>query len=72
MCMDDIKISAKHEREVEFERQTISVFTLDIGIKFGIEQCVKLIMKKKKERRNNRKNWLVHSRKYQNSKRKEK
>ena len=43
--MDDIKIFAKNEKELKDLIQTIRIYSLDLGMEFGIEKCVKLIMK---------------------------
>ena len=50
MYMDDIKIFAKNQRELETLIQTIRKYTQDIGMKFGIEKCAMLVMKKGKKR----------------------
>ena len=44
--MDDIKIFAKTEKELL--KQTIRIYGQDIGMRFGIEKCAMVIMKKGK------------------------
>ena len=48
--MDDIKIYAKNEKELETFIQTIRIYGLDVEIEFGIEKFAMLTMKKKKIR----------------------
>ena len=43
MYMDDIKASAKNEKELETLTQTIRIYSQDIGMKYGIERCAILI-----------------------------
>ena len=50
MYMDDIKLFAKNERELETLIQTVRIYSQDIGKEFGIEKCALLVMKS--ERRN--------------------
>ena len=45
MYMDDIKLLAKNEKEVETLIHTIRIYSRDIGMKFGIENCGMLVMK---------------------------
>ena len=45
MCMSDIKIFAKTEKEMESLIQTIRIYNQDIWIKLGIEKYAMLIMK---------------------------
>ena len=45
MYMDDIKLFAKNERELETLIQTVRIYSQDIGMEFGIEKCTMLIMK---------------------------
>ena len=44
--MDDIKIFAKNEKELETLAQTIRIYSQDIGMKFGIEKCAMLVIKR--------------------------
>ena len=43
--MDDIKLFAKNERELETLTQTVRIYSQAIGTEFGIEKCVMLVMK---------------------------
>ena len=48
MYMDDIKLFAKNEEELETLIHTIRIYIQDIGMKFGIEKCAMLVMKSDK------------------------
>ena len=43
--MDDIKLFAKNERKFVILIETVSIYSQDIGIEFGMEKCAILIMK---------------------------
>ena len=43
--MDDIKLFAKNEKELETLTQVVRIHSQDIGMEFGIEKCPMLIMK---------------------------
>ena len=43
--MDNIKVFAKNEKELETLIQTIRIYIQDIGMEFGIEKGSMLIMK---------------------------
>ena len=45
MYMDDIKLFAKNEKELETLIHTVRIYSRDIGMEFGIEMCVMLVMK---------------------------
>ena len=45
MYMDDIKLFAKIENELETLIHTIRIYSQDIGMEFGIEKCALLVMK---------------------------
>ena len=45
MYVDDINIFAKNEKELETLLRTIRIYSQDIGMEFGIENCAMLIMK---------------------------
>ena len=45
MYMDDIKLCAKNERELETLIHEVRLYSQDIGMEFGIEKCAMLIMK---------------------------
>ena len=43
--MDDIKLLAKNEKELETLIHAVRIYSQDIGMEFGIEKCAMLIMK---------------------------
>ena len=43
--MDDIKLFAKNERELEIIIHAVRIYSQDIGMEFGIEKCAMLVMK---------------------------
>ena len=45
MYMDDIKLFAKIEKELETLIHTIRIYSKNIGIEFGLEKCALLVMK---------------------------
>ena len=45
MYMDDIKLFAKNEKELETLIHAIRIYSQDIGMEFGIEKCALLDMK---------------------------
>ena len=45
MYMDDIKLFAKNEKELETQIHTVRIYSQDIGMEFGIEKCAMLIIK---------------------------
>ena len=45
MNMDDIKLFAKKEKELDTVLQAVRIYSQDIGMEFGIEKCAMLIMK---------------------------
>ena len=45
MYMDDIKLFAKNEKELETLIYTVRISSQDIGIEFGIEKCAMLVIK---------------------------
>ena len=45
MYMDNIKLFAKNEKELETLIHTVRIYSQDIGIEFGIEKCALLVMK---------------------------
>ena len=49
MYMDDIKQFAINEKELETLILTVGVYSQDIGMEFGIEKCVLLVMKSGKQ-----------------------
>ena len=48
MFIDDIKLFAKDESELDALIQTVRVVSTDIGMKFGLEKCAMLVMKRGK------------------------
>ena len=45
MYMDDNKLFAKNEKELETLIRAVRIYSQDIGMEFGIEKCAMLIMK---------------------------
>ena len=45
MYMDDIKLFAKNEKELEAHIHAVRTYNQDIGMEFGIEKCTMLVMK---------------------------
>ena len=45
MYMDDIKLFAKNEKELEILIHAVRIYSQDIGMEFGIEKCAMLVMK---------------------------
>ena len=43
--MDDIKLFAKNEKELETLIHTVRIYSRDIGMEFGIEKCAIFVMK---------------------------
>ena len=43
--MDEIKLSAKNEKELETLIHSIRIYSQDIGMKLGIEKCSLLVIK---------------------------
>ena len=43
--MDDIKLFAKNEKELETLIQTVRIYSPDIKMEFGIEKCTMLVFK---------------------------
>ena len=50
--MDDLKLIAKSEEELQKQMQTVKTFSDDIHMEFGLEKCAKIAFKRGK---------LVHS-----------
>ena len=48
MYMDDIKLFAKNEKELETLIHAVRIYSQDIGIEFGIGKCAMLVMKSDK------------------------
>ena len=45
MYMDDIKLFAKNEKELETLIYAVRIYSQDIGMEFGMGKCVMLVMK---------------------------
>ena len=45
MYMDDIKLFAKNEKELETLIQAVRIYSRDIGMEFGIGKCAMFVMK---------------------------
>ena len=45
MYMNDIKLFAKNEKELETLIHAVRIYSQDIGMEFGIEKCAKIVMK---------------------------
>ena len=45
MYMDDIKLFAKYEKELETLIHAVRIYSQDIGMEFGVEKCAMLVMK---------------------------
>ena len=48
LYMDDLKLYGKNEREIDSMINTVRIFSDDIGMKFGLEKCGRLIIKRGK------------------------
>ena len=46
--MDDLKLYSPNDKDVDSLVQTIRIFSKDIGMEFGIEKCVMLVIVKKR------------------------
>ena len=46
--MDDIKLFAKNEKELETLIHAVRINSRDIGMEFDIEKCAKVVMKSSK------------------------
>ena len=49
LYMDDLKLYAKNEKELDSLIQQVRVFSKDMGMDFGIEKCSMLVMKRGKK-----------------------
>ena len=54
MYIDDIKLFAKNEKELETLIHIGRTYSQDIGMEFGIEQCAMLVMKSGQRHRTDR------------------
>ena len=48
LYIDDLKLYAKSEKELDSLIQTVRAFSKDVGMQFGIEKCSTLVMKRGK------------------------
>ena len=48
LFIDDLKLHSRSEKRLDSLVQTVRVFREDIGVEFGIEKCVMLVMEKGK------------------------
>ena len=62
MYMDDIKLFAKNEKELETLILIIRIYSQDIGMEFGIEKCAMLVMKSGKRHMTDRMELPNHDR----------
>ena len=46
--MDDLKLFAKSKNQIDSMVQTVHIFSVDIGMQFGIKKCGVLIMERGK------------------------
>ena len=46
--MDDIKLLAKNEKELETLIQAVGIYSQDIGMEFGKAKCVMRVMRNRK------------------------
>ena len=45
MYMNEIKLFAKNEKELEILKHAVKIYSQDIGMEFDIEKCAMLVMK---------------------------
>ena len=67
MYMDDIKLFAQKEKELETRIQAVIIYSQDIGMEFGIEKFAMLIMKSRNQQKTER---IELPTKYQNARKK--
>ena len=48
LYMDDLKLYGKKEREIDSLINTVRIFSDDIGMKFGLEKCARLVVERGK------------------------
>jgi hypothetical protein len=48
LYMDDLKLIAKTEEELQKQIQTVKTFSDDINMEFGLEKCAKITFKRGK------------------------
>ena len=62
MSMDDIKLFAKNEKELETLIHTVRIYCQDIGMEFGIEKYALLVMKSSKRYLTDGQNYQIKTR----------
>ena len=60
MYMDDIKLFAKNEEELETLIHAVWIYSQDIGMEFGMEKCTMLVIKSGKRHMTDRMELLNH------------
>ena len=48
LFIDDLKLYAKNEKDLDSLVQTVRIFSNGIGMEFGIDKCATLVVKKRK------------------------
>ena len=48
LFMDDLKLYSRSKKGLDSLVQTVRIFSEDLGMEFGIEKCVILVMEKEK------------------------
>jgi hypothetical protein len=48
LYMDDLKLIGKAEEELQKQMQVVKTFIDDTHLKFGLDKCAKIVLKKKK------------------------
>ena len=48
LYMDDLKLISKSEEELQKQIQTVTTFSNDINMEFGLEKCAKITFKRGK------------------------
>ena len=48
LFMDDLKLYIRSDKGLDSLEQTVSVFSEDVGMEFGIEKCAMLVTEKEK------------------------
>ena len=46
--MDDLKLHSQSEKGLDTLVQTVRVFSVDVGMEFGVEKCAMLVLEKGK------------------------
>jgi hypothetical protein len=48
LYMDDLKLYGRNQREIDSQINTVRIFSEDIGMKFGLDKCARLIINRGK------------------------